>query len=52
MSSDILIGIGDTAAYTVGVFTVIAVDHHLVQVLPAAFLFMVGLISDRAQAIA
>eukprot|EP00277_Geminigera_cryophila_P004399 CAMPEP_0179427360 /NCGR_PEP_ID=MMETSP0799-20121207/13335_1 /TAXON_ID=46947 /ORGANISM="Geminigera cryophila, Strain CCMP2564" /LENGTH=561 /DNA_ID=CAMNT_0021202383 /DNA_START=95 /DNA_END=1780 /DNA_ORIENTATION=+ len=40
VTSDILIGIGDTAAYTLGVFTVISVDYKLIQILPAAYMFM------------
>ena len=41
ITADIAIGVGDTAAYTLGVFTVIAGDHKLVQVLPAAYMFMI-----------
>ncbi len=33
VTADIFMGLGDTTAYTVGVFTLIAHDHLLVQVL-------------------
>jgi len=40
LCADLLLGIGDTTAYTVGVFTIIAPDNRLIQVLPAALFFM------------
>eukprot|EP00277_Geminigera_cryophila_P005413 CAMPEP_0179432666 /NCGR_PEP_ID=MMETSP0799-20121207/17231_1 /TAXON_ID=46947 /ORGANISM="Geminigera cryophila, Strain CCMP2564" /LENGTH=563 /DNA_ID=CAMNT_0021210175 /DNA_START=215 /DNA_END=1906 /DNA_ORIENTATION=+ len=40
LCADLLLGIGDTAAYTVGVFTIVQPDNKLVQLLPAALFFM------------
>ena len=37
---DIVVGIGDTTAFTVSVFTLVAVDNALIQVLPACYLFL------------
>jgi hypothetical protein len=41
LCADLLLGIGDTAAYTVGVFSIIMPDNRLVQILPAALFFTV-----------
>jgi hypothetical protein len=41
LAADLILGIGDTVAYTVGVFTIILPDNELIQVLPAALFFMI-----------
>ena len=41
LAADLLLGVGDTLAYTVGVFTIIQPDNELIQILPAAVFFMV-----------